>query len=538
MKKLSYEYVKKQIKLEGYELLSTDYINANSKLKLRCDKGHIYEGTWGNFSQSKRCPICRNEKFKSKYRFSFEYVKNQIEKENYKLISKEYKNAHIKLKIQCNRGHVYETKYNNFNQGQRCPECAGNKKLIYEFVKDEIERRGYKLLSKNYINSGSKIKIECEKGHKYKVKYYHFKAGSKCPHCSKNKKHTFKFIQHEVEKLGYKLLSSEYLNAHTKLRIECEKNHIFQMRFNDLQQGNRCPKCFKGGVSMSEKEVLDYIKSLGEIKITENDKTIIPPFELDIVIPEKNLAVEYCGLYWHCESNGKTKNYHKTKLEQCNKAGYRLITIFEDEWLIKQDIVKNRIRHILGMEKERIYARKCVIKNIDRKQAKEFIENYHIQGYVEANIKLGAFYEDELVAVMTFTKPSLSKGMKTTANRMELSRFCSSKSVIGIASKFLSYFQGRYPHHKEIYSFADRRWSEGNVYEKIGMKRISYTEPNYFYFRKPENKRYHRFNFRKDVLREKLEKFDSNKTEYQNMIENGWFRIWDCGNIKFVLNKE
>ena len=187
------------------------------------------------------------------------------------------------------------------------------------------------------------------------------------------------------------------------------------------------------------------------------------------------------------------------------------------------------------MEKERIYARKCVIKNIDRKQAKEFIENYHIQGYVEANIKLGAFYEDELVAVMTFTKPSLSKGMKTTANRMELSRFCSSKSVIGIASKFLSYFQGRYPHHKEIYSFADRRWSEGNVYEKIGMKRISYTEPNYFYFRKPENKRYHRFNFRKDVLREKLERFDSDKTEYENMLENGWYRIWDCGNIKYEI---
>jgi len=119
--------------------------------------------------------------------------------------------------------------------------------------------------------------------------------------------------------------------------------------------------------------------------------------------------------------------------------------------------------------------------------------------------------------------------------QMELSRFCSSKRVIGIASKFMAYFHGRYPEVTGIYSFSDLRWNTGNVYTTIGMKEIAHTAPNYFYFKNSDLKRYHRFNFRKDVLSEKLQTFDPNKTEYDNMIANDWFRIWDCGNVKYEL---
>jgi hypothetical protein len=289
-----------------------------------------------------------------------------------------------------------------------------------------------------------------------------------------------------------------------------------------------------GSYSRAEKEILEYIQSLG-FNVIENDKSIISPLELDIVIPEKKIAIEYCGLYWHSDTN-KDKNYHLNKLIACNKAGYRLLTIFEDEWLNKQELVKFRFKYILGAATEKVFARKCTIRKIDSRMAREFIDRYHIQGYAMAIINLGAFQDLELVSVMTFAKPNLSKGMKPGASvQMELSRFCSSKRVIGIASKFMAYFHGRYPEVTGIYSFADLRWNTGGVYTAIGMKEIARTAPNYFYFKNGDLKRYHRFNFRKDVLSEKLQTFDPNKTEYDNMIANNWFRIWDCGNIKFEL---
>jgi len=123
------------------------------------------------------------------------------------------------------------------------------------------------------------------------------------------------------------------------------------------------------------------------------------------VIPSKKLAIEYCGLYWHSESMGKNRNYHIKKLNMCTDKGYRLITIFEDEWVNKRNITESRLMNVLGINKsKRIYARKCVVKEISATQARMFCEQNHLQGYTGSNIKIGAYYNTELVAVMYFFK--------------------------------------------------------------------------------------------------------------------------------------
>ena len=181
---------------------------------------------------------------------------------------------------------------------------------------------------------------------------------------------------------------------------------------------------------------------------------------------------------------------------------------------------------------KKIYARKCTIQEIDTKIAKKFVNKYHINGYVGSNIKLGAYYGNQLVAVMTFAKPSISKGRKDQDKQIyEIGRFCLLKPVVGIAGKFLKYFQMHYK-YDQIFTFADNRWDTGVVYEKIGFIKIGNTQPNYWYF-KSYDKRYHRFNFRKNVLKNKLENFDPNLSEWVNMKANGWNRIWDCGNMKY-----
>jgi len=344
-------------------------------------------------------------------------------------------------------------------------------------------------------------------------------------------KHGFEYIDRKLRKRGG-----------CRIILKCENGHVTEKRLDSFRSGNYgCLKCGQK-ISKPEKEISNYIESLG-FSVIENDREIISPLELDIIISDKKIAIEYCGLYWHSQSKKSDKNYHLNKLKLCNEKGYRLITIFEDEWIYKQDIVRSRLKHILGVFDRRIYARKCYIREISTKTAREFIEKYHIQGYSGCSVKLGLYYQneenplfDELVAVLTMAKPSLSKGRKDNNNRViyELSRFCSSCCVLGGASKLLTYFKRNYK-WAEIYTFADRRWSEGNVYKKIGFINCRETKPNYFYFKKNSLIRQHRFVFRKNILKDKLKKFDSEKTEYENMIDNGYYRIWDCGHYRLEM---
>jgi len=299
----------------------------------------------------------------------------------------------------------------------------------------------------------------------------------------------------------------------------------------------RCLKCFPYNVSKNEYDIRKIIITNDEILY--NDKKEISPKELDIYIPNKKIAIEYDSFYYHSELSGKKpKNYHINKTLECEKKGIRLIHIFEDEWRYKQEIVKSKLNHLLNNNTtNKIYARKCVIREINYSIASIFLETNHLQGKDASLIKIGLFYNDELVSVMTFGKLRTCLGNSNINGQWELYRFCSkiNTSIIGGASKLLNYFIKTYNPIK-ITSYADRRWSIGNLYEKIGFKKISDTPPNYWYFGRGNSyKRHHRFGFAKHTLAKKLKFFDSGLSEWENMKTNGWDRIWDCGSIKYDL---
>jgi hypothetical protein len=257
--------------------------------------------------------------------------------------------------------------------------------------------------------------------------------------------------------------------------------------------------------------------------------SIIKPHQLDIFIPSHNLAIEYNGLYWHSEEFLKN-NYHLNKTIECEKQGIQLIHIFEDEWLHKQNIVKSRLLNILGLIKNKIYARKTEIKEISSIQAKNFLDNNHLQGFTNSTIRIGLFYDNELISVMLFNKPRL--GIGSSYDGYELTRFANklNTSVIGGASKLLKHFINTYQ-PKEIISYADRRWSQGDLYKKLGFIETHINKPNYWYVINKNRK--HRFGFRKHSLKEKG--FDINKTEHEIMLERGIYRIYDCGTITYSL---
>lgn len=288
-----------------------------------------------------------------------------------------------------------------------------------------------------------------------------------------------------------------------------------------------CDQCFPiSPVSEAEKEIALFCE--GFTPIIRSDMESIAPLELDILIPETRLAFEYCGLYWHSELAGKTRWYHRKKMENCSTAGIRLITIFEDEWINTPDIVRSMIANLLGKSSIRIPARKCAVETISAEEATIFLNTNHLQGRGRSKVKYGLKYDGELVAVMTFMDAEASRRRVG----WEINRFAvkCGHSIPGGASKLFSAFLREYE-PDEVVSYADLRWGTGAVYGHLGFENEGNTVPNYWYFRPNEMKRYHRYGLRKnkDDLAE--------KTEWQIRQDDGWNRIWDCGHAKWVWRK-
>jgi hypothetical protein len=351
-----------------------------------------------------------------------------------------------------------------------------------------------------------------------------------------------KNLKSKYENIGLNIKNIDYVNM--IYTIECDKEkHNFEITTTNLY--NRinlktkictiCNPVNSYGNSGLEINFKSFIEEYYYKKVIFNNKFVIQPHELDIYIPELKLAFEFNGLWWHNELYKENK-YHLNKTKECEKQGIQLIHIYEDDWIYKQDVIKSMILNKLGKTPDKIYARKTKLKEIfDNKLIKEFLEKNHIQGFVGSKIKIGLFYNNELVSLMTFGNRRVAMGKKSTNDgEYELSRFCNklNTNVIGGASKLFKYFIDNYK-PEEITTYADRSISQGKLYKTLGFKFQGKTQPNYYYI--IDGIRKHRFNFRKDKLIK--EGYDSNKTEHEIMLERKIYRIYDSGNLSYKYIK-
>lgn len=297
----------------------------------------------------------------------------------------------------------------------------------------------------------------------------------------------------------------------------------------------RCPTCYpQVAVTQSshEFEIVDWLKAqLPGITIIHGDRTILAPKEIDIWLPEYKVGIELNGTRWHTDLRGKGKYYHLHKTEAAAQQGIQILHILDTEWTQKQEIVKSLILAKLG-ESNKIFARKCSIQEIPKKQAEQFFARTHIQGTASASVSVGLFYNNTLVSCMSFVKSRYSKRVQ-----WEISRFSSElyTSISGGAAKLFSYFIRKFT-PESVITYSDRRLFSGKIYASLGMSFQQYTAPAYTYV-SPTNALYSRLAFQKHKLSKKLSVFDPAKTEWQNMQDNGYDRIWDCGHAKFLWTK-
>lgn len=473
---------------------------------------------------------------------------------------------------------------------QGCPKCVGRNRTLDDWLVcfNTIHDSQYTYTHVHTISKNTDIiDITCPVHGIFSQKALIHARGSGCPKCAGRHRSVdeWKHLAHEAHDGIYDYSNwPEAVHDKYEVPIVCKDHGVFHQKLNNHIRGKaKCPKCRRDWVdpvvidklsdcdwitnqhvvlkkpliqiaselgvgdtmvgrylhnhgldtklfmtSVGENELAAFVDSiLPTTTITRNTRSVIPPLELDIYIPSLKIAIEYCGVFWHSEQNGKDRNYHSNKQKQCDSLGIQLLTIFEDEWKTRTDQVKQKIKSVLGVDdRPVVYARKTKVVIASKPEKQKFLNDNHIQGDGRSSINISLVHQNDIVACMAFHKG--------TNDSYVLNRYATSCRVVGGFSKLLKYFEINYK-WRSIISFADLRWSTGNLYTTTGWILNSKIPPDYSYSQDGTH-RIHKFNFRRQFLSKKLNNYDETLSERVNCDNNNVLRVWDCGKLRFIKN--
>lgn len=434
-------------------------------------------------------------------------------------------------KFKCKFHGDFKTKPAQLLVNCSCKECYKEKRIktISHKVK-EFYGANYKLSSNE--ENPKRVNIQCNKHNIITTvwKSHLFKNKFICKECNKeamyNENKKLFYIKANKLYNGFYSYNDDYITSQDDIAVTCPIHGKFKVTPNDhLNKHSGCPKC-GNKQSNGEDEIFEYCKNLCADTI-QRDKTTIAPYEIDILIPNKKIAVEYNGLRWHSEQyKDNAKTYHLDKSNVCTDKGFKLIHIFEDEWIEKQNIVKGMINSIAGINRDVILSCNCKVEEVQNKEALEFLDANYIKGKHNSSFRCGLYNKNKLVLLATFKK------VKNKSNYYVIQCFCNKIGtfVVNGEKLLLSHFI-KAVKPKAIIVYVDKRWSDGSGYKKLGFKYIGDTKPNYYYCL-----RQHRENKEKYTKKKLVEQgFDKNKTEHEIMLERGIYRIYDCGNSVYEL---
>ena len=536
----------------SYPHVNTEYENNKAKITVKCNRcGYEFLQTPNyilNKKQQLTCRNCRNT-------ISYDELKELANGNEIAPFDGFISRSSGKVVAICPEHGEYKALVKSvINGNYRCTRCVGKdvlggRKVSYEdFLKKLTDKYHDSVMpfKEDYKDTMTPMRFKCNTcGSVFERTPNTFmfaKLKNPCPECSKRELSTEKtkttddFIRDAINVWGegkFCFDKTVYTKSNEKVTITClECGRDFDIEANSFLSGKHGCPYHNCNASTKEKEISEFLTSIGVENIT-NDRKVLDGHELDIYVPKCNVAVEFDGIFWHNELY-KGERYHLDKTNKCNEKGIRLIHIFEDEWIYKKEIWKSMLRNIFGKTENRIFARKCEIREVDSQTACLFLEDNHIQGKCGSSIRYGLYYNDELVSLMTFGKTRHFIG--NGSHEYELLRFCNklNTNVVGGASKLFKHFVDTNKPNN-IVSYADRRWSNGRLYDVLGFTLYNVSDPNYYYV--IDNKRRNRFNFRKSVLVEKYE-CPNDMSEREFCKSKGWWRIYDCGAFCYEWNVE
>lgn len=545
-----------------YDYSKIIYIDSKKEVEIICP---IHESFFvtpnDHLSKKVGCQVCARERIKKAVQERYK----DVWKEHLETAKKVHNNIYDYSKviytgcddeviIGCKKhGDFPMPLYNHAIQKQGCSKCGKESMAkirslkLDDFIARSIKTHGdlYSYDSVFLENASSVIKIFCKKCKKYfpqEAKIH--MAGSGCTKCYRAQSAldraltTEEFIAksqkiHGMHKYDYSM--SKYVKNREQVRIKCNDcNYIFNSIAGDhYGKASGCPKC-ANLISNPEKEIVEFIELLG-VKVIENERGIIlnpntgRKRELDIFLPDYNIAIEFNGIYFH-SSKYKDKKFHKEKTDACSSKGIFLLHIFEDDFNDKKDLIFNRIRELVNKPKSKpILSEKTKLKTISKSLANKFLNQNHIHGNCKATFYYGLFYQEELVGVSAFLKGKVNT---KNYNMYELVRHSSKGIVVGSLSKIIKEFQINFT--ESLYTYCDNSFFSNEYYIKEGFEKIYDTSPDYKYV--INSKREAKFKWRKNNIKSKLPNFDpENKTVKEIMCDANIHKIYDCGKTRLEL---
>lgn len=525
------------------------YVKATEKVAVSCKKHNT------SFSMTPRkilqgqngCPDCSG-----KNRTTEDFVR-QAERVHgqgkFDYSQSTYRGMAQKVSITCQEhGEKFSQRAQCHLKGKNgCSECNGQKKITVSSFIERSENTfgknlfGFSALPENFVSIHDKVTLTClihDEEFKQSA-WSHLQGKDGCFGCnpyspmSKNRlleksKKVFPDKDYDYSNCDVSL----GVKAHVEIVCPIEGHGSFtQTLDNHLSGREGCRSCISF-VSKAESDVYSHIRNIvhKDEVIETSLRGLLKSHELDIYIPSKQIAIEFNGIYWHTESKVRGKDYHYNKWLECREKGIQLITIWEDDWRDRQELVKNMLEHKLGLsKKERVFARNTEILEVSRKEAVRFYEANHIQGHKDGlHIGLKDKVSGQFVSLSTWKKQG---------RQVSLERFATDRVVVGGFSKILEQAKLRFKEDgfKEIVTFADHCVSDGGLYEANGFTKSGQIAPDYMYV--VNNTRFHKFSFRKKRF-EKDEKllFEEGFTERQLAELNKIPRIWDCGKTKYSMS--
>lgn len=453
-----------------------------------------------------------------------------------------------------------------------CPKCENSDPEVIQKLKETNNKIYGCDWSFQSDNNKNKTKITMNK--KYGCDYamqnqeIHDKAIKRMieifgvPYPSKSKEIEYKKKIKSITKLYKKLSSNNKVQPLFTLQELIDNGKYIRYRWKCLKCGTefesfidvswyrqgwnksyaRCTSCYprESGISSGEKDVLKYILSFYKgdylenkrcLKINENSHGNL---EIDLLFPNVNIGIEYDGLFWHSEQSGTPNDYHLMKTNTALKNNINLIHIFESEWRDRNEAVKSYIKYVFGMTtKINLDSKKYIIRSLSYDESKLFFDQNSILGHVKSNNTFGLELNDEIVCAMTFNRCRFMN----IENTFEISRLATKNGfIVENGYKLLLDHFTKTHTTANIIGYSDRRYPINKIFEELSFNHFKTTKPSYYYIIKGKLKSRHEYT--KNTLKDKLKIFDETKSEVQNMIDNGYSRIFDCGTDVYIYHNQ
>ena len=546
----------KKVHSDKYDYSKVNYINNNTKVEIICPEHGSFFQIPNAHKSGRGCPKCGGkEKLTIDEIINRAHLKHNINnKPKYIYNIQNYKSINDKIQIICPEHGAFEQSVLAHLSGNGCSKCGDlsvskikrlpQSLIIKQF--SNVHNNKYDYSKVQYTTTMDKVEIICPEHGSFFQKPNDHKNGVGCPECDITRKLTqeetiLQFKKIHQDKYNYSKVN--YINTKEKVQIICPDHGSFFQKPNNHKQGQGCPHCKS---NKKEELLLDLFKEYN-INYNYNDREFIKPLEIDILIPDFKFGIEHNGLLWHSYgiSNWSAtdnyhllnKNRHLEKTIKTEERDYQLFHIREDHLLDpkKKEIWKSVLLNKCGFS-HKVHARKLQVINLNDYNTfvNTFLEDNHLQGTCVSSIKLGL--QDPktgiVYSMMTFGKSRFDKNIE-----YELLRFCNLRyhNVRGAASKLMAHFERVYK-PDSIVSYANRDWSQGNLYKAIGFEYTHTAEPNYFYVDsdfniiKRQQAQKHKL---KSFLEARNQIFNENLSERDNMINNGYRIYYDTGNLVY-----